>query len=71
MTSAMQIKSRREEEQTTLQTAKAGVILRLEIQDMYGASETVPTLGVNRRDVLGETENQAAGGEVDGKSTSL
>ena len=30
MTNAMQIQSRREEEQMTLQTAKAGVILRLE-----------------------------------------
>jgi len=41
------------------------------MQDMYEASETVPTLGVSRLDLSGETENQAAGGEVDGKSASL
>jgi hypothetical protein len=55
----------------TLRTEKAGVILRLEAQGMYEARETIPTQDVSRQDVLGETENQAAGGEVDGKSVIL
>jgi len=67
MTNAMQIQSRREEEQMTLQTAKAGVILRLETQDVYEARDAIPTQDVSYRDVSGETENQAAGG-VDGNS---
>jgi hypothetical protein len=71
MMSAMQIRSRREEEQMILQTAKPGVILRLETQDIYEARETIPTQGINHQDVSGETENQAAGGEVDGKSAIL
>jgi hypothetical protein len=71
MTSAMQIQSRRKEEQMILQTVKAGVILRLETQDMYEARETIPTQGVSHQDVSGEKENQAAEGEVDGKSAIL
>jgi hypothetical protein len=67
----MQIQSRREEEQMTLQTAMAGVTLRLQMQDMYEARETIPTQGVSHRDVSGETANQAAGEEVEGKSTIL
>jgi hypothetical protein len=55
----------------TLQTEKAGVILRLEAQDMYEARETISTQGVSHRDVSEETENQAAGGEVDGKNVIL
>jgi hypothetical protein len=55
----------------TLQNAKAWVIPRLETQDTYEARETKPTQGVSRRDVVGETESQAAGGEVDGKITIL
>jgi hypothetical protein len=39
--------------------------------NMYEASEIIPTQRVSRRDISGETENQAAGGEADGKSASL
>jgi hypothetical protein len=67
----MQIQSRREEEQMTLQIAKSGVIPRLKTQDMNEARQTIPTQGVSHRDVSGETEIQAAGGEVDGKSATL
>ena len=35
------------------------------------ASQTVPTQGFSRRDVSGETENQASGREVHGKSVSF
>jgi len=61
MTSAMHFKSSLEEERTTLQTANAGVILRLEMQDKYESGEIVPTLSIIRRDLEGETENQASG----------
>ena len=71
MMSARQIQSHCGEEQMTLQAEKAGVIRRLDTQDMYAAPGTVPTQGVSHRDVSGGTENQAAGGEVDGKSAIL
>ena len=67
----MEIQNRREEEQTTLQTAKAGVILRVETQDMFDPRENIPTQGVNHRDVSGETENEAAGAEADDDSAIL
>jgi len=54
-----------------LQTAKAGVILRLETKDMFEPRESIPTQGVSHPGVSGDTENQAAGGEVDGKNAIL
>jgi hypothetical protein len=55
----------------TLQTAKAEVILILETQDMFEPREIIPSQGVSHRDVSGETEKQAAVGEVDGKGAIL
>ena len=55
----------------TLLTAKPGVIRRLEMRDTFEPHENIPTQGVSHRDISGGTENQAAGGEVDGKSTIL
>ena len=71
MMTAMQIQRRRGEEQMTLQTVQARVIHRLETQDMFEPRKNIPIQGISHRDVSGETENQAAGGEVDGKSTIL
>jgi len=59
------------EEQVTLQTATARVILILGMQGTYGASATAQTRGVNLREISGEMVNQAAGGGVDGKGASL
>jgi hypothetical protein len=67
----MQVQSLSEEGQIALQTAKARVILSLETQDTYEAFQTIPTQGVSHRDVSGERENQATGGEVGGKSAIL
>jgi len=71
MTKTIRIRNRGGEEQVTLQTATARVILRLGTQGMYGASVTAPTRGVNLRDISGEMVNQAAGGGVFGKGASL
>jgi len=71
MTKMGRIRNRGGEGQVTLQTATARVILRLGTQDMYRASATAPTQGVNLRDVSGEMLNQAARGGVDGKGASL
>jgi len=67
MTKTTQIRNRGGEEQVTLQTATARVILILGMQGMYGASVTAPTRGVNLWEILGEMVNQTAGGGVDGK----
>jgi hypothetical protein len=71
MTSVMHIQSRREEEQMMLQPAKAEAIPRPETQDMYEARQIIQNQGFSRRDVSGETKNQAAGVEVDGKNAIL
>ena len=71
MTKTTRIRNRGGEEQVTLRTATARVILRLGTQGLYGASATAPTRGVNLRVISGETVNQAAGGGGDGKGASL
>jgi hypothetical protein len=71
MTKTTRIRKRVGEEQVTLQTTTARLILKLGMQGMYGASATAPMRGVNLPDISGEMVNQAAGGGVDGKGTSL
>jgi len=65
------IRNRGGDEQVTLQTATARVILTLGTQGMYGINATAQTRGFNLRDISGEMGKQAAGGGVDGKGASL
>ena len=71
MTETTRILNLGREEQVTLQTATARIILRLGAQGMYGASAAVPKRGVNLRDISGDMVNKAAGGGVDDKGASL
>ena len=53
----MQLQSRLEEDQMTLEMANTGVILNLETQDMYEARETIPILS-RHPGVLSLAENR-------------